>query len=293
MTAPTPSSAAPSTPDQAALKSAFARVLGPLAELALARGLPCAVAEEMLRQAFVTAARDALSGPAGPAAHGLVSRISTATGLSRREVSRLVQQGDSPAPPRRWPAGELVTRWLSDPALKPVRGRRRLPRQGPAPSFEALAQGVTRDVHPRSLLDELCRLGLAVVDEASDSVELQRDAFVPKGDFGRMVGFLGENVGDHLAAAVENTVGDKTRHLEQAVFADELSAESLDAMKAVVAEQWRLVFDRLVPAFEGLIAADREAGRAQDQRMRVGLYTYATAMADGNPPAPGDEAPVT
>jgi len=284
------SSAAPSTPDQQALQSALALVLRPLADLAIARGLPYAVAEELLRAAFVSAARRAQPQPES-AAHGLVSRVSTATGLSRREVTRLLQPGGAPVVSRRWPAGELFTRWLGDPALKPARGQpRRLPRQGPAPSFESLAQAITRDVHPRSLLDELCRLGLARLDEASDAVELQRDAFVPKGDFARMLGFLGDNVGDHLSAAVENTTADTTRHLEQAVFADELSSESLQAMRVIVTEQWQAMFDRLVPAFEALIADDRSAGRPQDRRMRVGLYTYSTNMPgdrDGPDASPG------
>lgn len=282
----TPPYTAPSTPDQQALQSALAQVLQPLADLAIARGLPYAVAEELLRAAFVSAARRAQPEPA---AHGLVSRISTATGLSRREVTRLLQPGGAPVASRRWPAGELFTRWLGDPALKPARGQpRRLRRQGPAPSFEALAQSITRDVHPRSLLDELCRLGLARLDEASDTVELQRDAFVPKGDFARLLGLLGDNVGDHLSAAVDNTTVDTRRHLEQAVFADELSSESLQAMRAIVTEQWQAMFDRLVPAFEALIAEDRSAGRAQDKRMRVGLYTFSTNMSsagDGEGPA--------
>lgn len=289
MTAPTPSPAPPGTPDQATLQTALARVLRPLAELAIAHGLPYAVADELLRRAYVEAAREAQPGLP---AHGLVSRVSTATGLSRREVARLVQHAGTPTGPRRWPAGEVVTRWLSDPALKPARGQqRRLPRRGPAPSFEVLAQSVTRDVHPRSLLEELCRLGMARIDEATDTVELQCNALVPSDDFGRMVGFLGENVGDHFAAAVENSAGDGTRHHEQAVYADRLSSHSLQVMRTIVTEQWQAVFERLVPAFEALIAADRSAGRTRDQRMRVGLYTYST---DAAPPDEGrapDDAP--
>lgn len=275
----------PASPDQQALESALDLILRPLAELAIARGLPYAAVEALLRRAFVCAARDAQPGLP---AHGLVSRISTATGLSRREVTRLVQPGGAPAMRRRWPAGDLFTRWLGDPALKPARGReRRLRRQGPAPSFEALAQSITRDVHPRSLLDELCRLGLARLDADRDEVVLVADAFVPKGDFARMVGFLGENVGDHLMAAVVNTTNTSPRHFEQAVFADGLSTHSLEAMRAIVTEQWQAMFDRLVPAFEALLADDRAAGRVQDQRMRVGLYTYSAPTDEPSPPEHG------
>ncbi len=270
----------PESPDQTALAAALNLVLRPLAALAIARGLPYAAVEELLRQAFVDVARD---DQPGQPAHGLVSRISTATGLSRREVTRLVQP-DRPTTARpRWLAGELFTRWLGDPGLKPRRGaERRLPRQGPAPSFESLAQSITRDVHPRSLLDELCRLGLARLDDDSDSVVLVADAFVPKGDFSKMVAFLGDNVGDHLSAAVANTTDSKPRHLEQAIFADELSTHSLETMRVIVTEQWQTLFDRLVPTFESLIADDRAAGRPQNQRMRVGLYTYSTST-DASP----------
>jgi len=43
--------------------------------------------------------------------------------------------------------------------------------------FEALAQSITRDVHPRSMLDELVRLGLVQHDEDLDSVSLARSEF--------------------------------------------------------------------------------------------------------------------
>ena len=57
---------------------------------------------------------------------------------------------------------------------------------------------------------------------------------MPRGDAGRMLGFLGDNVGDHLSAAVANVLGDGRRHFEQAVFADELSAQSLEAAQPTI-----------------------------------------------------------
>ena len=80
-------------------------------------------------------------------------------------------------------ASEVFAHWQGTPAYQDAAGRARaLPRQGPAPSFEALAQEVTRDVHPRSLLAELLRLKLAVLDPVSDTVALARDGFVPGTD---------------------------------------------------------------------------------------------------------------
>ena len=42
-----------------------------------------------------------------------------------------------------------------------------------------------------------------------------------------------------------------------------------------------------VPLLEGLIEADAEAGRAQDRRVRIGLYSYA---ADMRPPQKQEES---
>ncbi len=287
MRAPTPPTlngppAGAASAEADALLQAVDALLAPLAQLAVAKGMPCAVVEDRLRQAFVSAARDAHPNLLP---HRMVSRIATATGLSRREVTRLMLP--EAAPPRRRPvAAEVFALWASDPQYADEKGRPlKLPRQGDAPSFETLAQSVTRDVHPRSLLDELLRLGLAVHDAADDSVSLAQDAFVPRGDTERMLGFLGQNVGDHLGAAVDNVLGDGRQHFEQAVFADELSPQSVAAVRESIDVQWRALRGALVPQLTALIEADHAAGRPQDQRLRVGLFSYSERMPTNGPQA--------
>ena len=281
----------PSGAGGAALSGAFAALLEPLAELAVARGLPFAAVEEMFKAAFVEAARRAQPESAGPR---IVSRIATATGLTRREVTRLVaapQEGagsGAPAPPRPSPATQVFTRWRADPALCDRRGQPRpLPRQGPAPSFEALARSVTQDVHPRSLLDELCRLGLAEV--VGDEVRLLRERVVAGRDSARAFAFLGSNVGDHLRAGVANVLAETPRHVEQAVFADELSDESIAAFDEIARTQWQALLAATVPKLQALIDADAAAGRKRDRRVRIGLYTYHAAMSE----APAEPAPAS
>ena len=282
-----PAGAAAAALDPAALLQAMRHLMGPLATLAIARGVPFVTLEDMLKTAFIEAAGNA--HPTLPA-HRKVSRISTVTGLTRREVARLTQPKAEPPAPRRSPATRVFTRWLADPALRtPLGAVMALPRQGPAPSFESLAQSVSRDVHPRSLLDELCRLGLARVE--ADTVHAERESVVPRGDSERLLGLLGHNVGDHLRAAVANVLSESPPHLEQAVFADELSAPSLEAFRRLMRTQWQTLLAATVPALQKLIDDDREAGRAPLQRVRVGLYTYDEPMplaptSDPVPPPP-------
>jgi Family of unknown function (DUF6502) len=268
-----------------------AAVFAPLAQLVVARGLPYAAVEEALKRAIVDAA--AAAHPQ-VAAHRSVSRISTTTGINRREVTRLTRPATpthatalatAPASTQlrasaRSPASEVFAHWLSDPRYLDRRHAPRvLPRTGAAPSFESLAQEVTRDVHPRSLLDELLRLKLARLDESTDRVSIQRDGFVPTGDQQRMLGFLSANVGDHLAAAVSNVLGDGHRHFEQAIFADGISATSMQALRLLIGPQWKLLLETLVPPLEKMIEADAALPAGAQRRVRIGLYAFDEGTA--------------
>lgn len=274
-----------------AATAAIEALLGPLARLAVDQGITVAVIEEALRRAFVESAKRALVASGLPE-HRLVSRISTSTGLTRREVARLNEElAQGVKVPGGSLAAEVFTRWVTDRGLKTTRGKAKpLQRTGPAPSFEALARSVTQDVHPRTLLDELCRLGMAQLDEDSDTVHLLKTAFVPDGDQQQMLHFLAANVGDHLSGAVSNVMGRQPRtHFDQAVFADELSAESLPLVREFVASQWKRLLNEAVPMLEQRIEADKQAGRVQDKRIRIGLYGYEDDMPGRA--EPGDAAP--
>jgi len=273
------------SPEQAALHDAVAGLMSAVARLAVARGLPYAEAEELMKRAFVAAADAAHPGLLP---HRKVSRVSTATGINRREVTRLMLAHEKASARGRSLASEVFTHWRTQRGYHTRTGEpRTLPRQGPAPSFESLAHTVTRDVHPRSLLDELCRLGLATWDETSDTVALSREAFVPQGDRVRMLGFLGDNVGDHLRAAVDNVLLDSHTHFEQAVFADGLSLTSQDAVRPIVRAQWQALLAALVPLLEARVEDDAQQQPAPQGRLRVGLYAYHGAPPDAAPaPAP-------
>jgi hypothetical protein len=269
------------TAEKQLLLEAVGNLLTPLAQLCVGKGITIQMIEERLREAFVQAAR--LVHADLPSSR-LTSRISATTGLTRREIARLESQPTREREPRRSPVTELFMRWLADPALRTPAGKPLLlPRQGPAPSFEALAQSVTRDVHPRTLLEELCRLRLAEHDVGTDTVRVLQEAFVPRGDWARMVGYLGDNVGDHLRAATANVLGDGSQELEQAIFADELSGESLAQARSLMMQQWRNMLSEIAPRLEELIAADRQAGRVQDQSLRIGLFTWSQAMPPVSP----------
>jgi hypothetical protein len=266
--------------EDTALLKALNRLLVPLARLCLANGITFATADEFLKLAFV---QEAGALQPGAPEHGKVSRISTATGINRREVTRLTKIKTPERAVKQPLAAEILARWTTDHSYRKMDGTPRvLSRLGAAPSFEALAHEITRDVHPRSMLDELIRLGLASHDETRDVISITRNDFVPRSDIQQMLSFLSDNVGDHLDAAVANVLLDSSRHHEQAVFADELSAESVAELRPLIAAVWQALRERMVPAITKLIEADKRAGRVQDQRVRIGLYSFSDATTDAD-----------
>jgi hypothetical protein len=287
---PADATAAPGAAASAALDALLA-VLRPLARLAVDHGVQFGQLEELIKRAMVEAARTALaseSGDGGPP----VSRLSVITGIHRKEVKRLsAEPGLDAVRAEATPAAELFTRWMTDPRWHDGDGRPRSLARRTAPgavadagSFEALARSVTTDVHPRTLLDELRRLGLLAHDEATDTVRLRADVFVPAQRIEALLAFLGGNVGDHLAAAranvsarLDGAVTDPAASpfVEQALFADALSAASAALAGEAARSQWAALLAALAPELQRLEDADRAAGRPVDHRVRIGLYCYS------------------
>lgn len=284
-----PNTSAQANPEQLALLEAVTKVLSPLAQLCMGSGLTIQTVQEGLRRAYVQAALKAHTASsekvsAKPSTDRLTSRISASTGLTRREVDRLLSQHLETPTHKPSAASEVFTRWVSDPLLKDSKGQAKaLPKQSEDFSFEKLAQSVTTDVHPRAILEELIRLKLATVDPQTQLIALRQQSFVPLGDRVHMAQYFGDNLSDHLQAACDNLLLDGRQHLEQAVFADELSEHSIQRAHELLSDIWKELLSRLSQEFTQLIEDDQKHQRIQDQRMRVGLYTFNEAM-----PIPAD-----
>ena len=174
---------------------------------------------------------------------------------------------------------DAFTRWSTDPDYCDARGRPRvLERKGGAGTFEALAASVSNDVHPRTVLQELVRLGVAefvagASQDEEDRVRLCADAFVPKDGAAEMLQLLSDNVGDHLAAAVQNVIGAMPPMLEQSIYANDLRPQSVERMHALVRKTWQASFHEIVR--QATVLSEDDAGQeGADQRIRVGMYFY-------------------
>ncbi|PYE85777.1 DUF6502 family protein [Pseudoroseicyclus aestuarii] len=233
-------------------------ILSPLARLAVRKGWLFPAVERRLRQAYIAAAT---SGGEGAMTD---SRISVMTGLQRRDIARLRRE-EAPEQPPRQPLAEIISRWWDDPAYDPAG----LPIQGEAGSFTALARSVRQDVHPRTFLDLLIESG-AVTEEAGRA-SLTTRSYQPLPGSEEQLGYLADNVGDHLSAAVSNVLGEAGNY-DMAVHYDGLSPEAI----ATLEERYRAGMTRLVEELDSMVRALPQSAEGQ-QRFRAGGYFFKTS----------------
>ncbi|GAC1604145.1 MAG: DUF6502 family protein [Ramlibacter sp.] len=224
-----------------------------------------------LKQVFFEAARAELERTGQRQTDSAVSVLS---GLHRKDVRALGSAAPGAVTPSIPLSSQIVTRWISDPQYRDKRNKPRdLPRHGATGSFEALVNSVSRDVHPRTALEELVRLGVATLQ--GELVCMNGDAFVPRHGFAELAELLAHNVADHIAAGAHNLeAADAARFLEQSVFAQSLSAESAAELGDVARELWGQAFERMVAEATARVARDK-AGTGPRHRMRFGAFFYS------------------
>jgi hypothetical protein len=254
--------------------------MAPLARWLLRHGVPYTAFADMLKSVFLHAARDELALAGARPTH---SALSVASGVHRKDVRTLESLPEAPAAPRSISlASQVFTRWISDTAFRGADGKpRRLARGGAVDSFEALARTVSSDVHPRTVLDELVRLGLARID--GDDVVPTQSSFVPSRQLDELTALFSANVADHIAAAVHNLTVDAPKYLEQSVFADGLTPESIARLHDCARAAWNAAFSATVSEARQCVAADAEAD--SNIRMRFGVYFYSEPVKQPSAPA--------
>ncbi len=216
------------------------------------------------------------------------SAISLLSGLHRKDVrafreaahetlARVKEDGSTWGKPSA--ANQVVTRWLSSQGWGDC-----IPFSGDAPSFEALARAVSKDFHPRAVLQEMQRLGVA--REVDGQVQLVREAFVPDAKHKESRELLAGSVSDHLAAGVHNLSGATgQRFLEQSVFADGLSPESVHQLNVMANSLWAYVLQAVMA--KAVPLCDRDANHPAPQRFRLGLFTFSAP--EFKPESTGDK----
>lgn len=210
------------------------------------------------------------------------SRISLLTGIHRKELRRQRAAADDPPEPAALTLNsQIIARWLGDPAYAAADGTPApLPRTGgPAPSFESLVSGLTRDLRARAVFDEWLAQGTVSLDE-NGLVRLQAPAYLPRADGEARLFYFARNLHDHIAAASANVAAaGAPPFLDRSVHYDGLDATAATALETAAREAAnRLLLDVNRAALAIADASDHRAAAAPPpvtRRVNFGIYVYA------------------
>ena len=219
-----------------ALYRALESMLKPVFRLLVRKGIGYPTFTELAKKLYVEAAH-AEEQKSGKRITD--SRLSTLTGIHRKEIKRLRAELDQPPLPSERKASlaaQLVSQWLGREGYVNEDGTPRpIPYQGveeSEPSFINLVQSITRDVHPRTLRDTWLKQGFLVqLDEGY--LVLSEAGYVPDQSWEETLFFAGKNLGAHSATVVENLLHEKEPlQLDRAVYYYRLTPASARELEA-------------------------------------------------------------
>ncbi|MEW6248197.1 MAG: DUF6502 family protein [Nitrospirota bacterium] len=261
-------------PRPSALLAAISHLLRPLVRLLLRHGIPFKAVAEVAKHVYVTVAMDEF---ALPTRKQTVSRVSVLTGLSRKEVHRVLAippQQDQDAAIRYNRAARIVTGWIRDAEFLDKQGRPRpLPWQGRRRSFAALVERYSGDIPARAVLDELLRVG--VVRRLEDGrVQLLTRGYVPQTSEPDKLAILGTDVAD-LVTTIDHNLqhGSSTPRFQRKVMYDNLPAEAVARFRTLASRSAQ----KLLEGFDRWLARhdrDRSPSVRGTGRLRAGVGIY-------------------
>jgi Family of unknown function (DUF6502) len=229
-----------------AVNAAVLLLLRPLCRLLLRYQVPFGAFEELAKHVYVQTAMEDFGIPGKKAT---LSRASILTGLTRKDVQRLVAE---PEPVQAASqegynrAARVLSGWARDPDFKTPDGQPAAldPQEGPA-SFAELVRRHSGDMPARAVLDELLRVG-AVRRRDDQRLELVTRAYVPQGGEVEKLGILGSDVADLIATIDHNLQhGATDPRYQRKVMYRRLDPAHLPAFRALSSAQAQALLEAL------------------------------------------------
>jgi len=264
--------------------TALAVLLRPLVRILLRHGIPFDVLSTVARQVYV---RVAVEEFVLPGKKQTASRVSILTGLTRREVRRIMmttEVEDQETTDRYNRAARVITGWLRDKEFHDKAGNPLgLPVEGKTASFGALVRCYSGDMPVRAMLDELLRVG-AVRKTKEGHIRLQARFYVPEKSEREKLHILGTDTADLIATIAHNLKAEEVPRFQRKVMYDNVPVEAGEEFQRLSAtraqaflegiDRWLSQRDRDInPAVKG-------TGR---KRVGLGIYYFEEDFQAGQP----------
>jgi len=258
-----------------AVAAAVDQVLRPLIRLLLRNGSSYSSFADLAKRIFVDIAMHELGIPGRKQT---VSRASILTGLSRKEVLRVLREVAAPeskeATERYNRAARVIAGWVRDHEFADRDGEPAvLPLDGESKSFTSLVRRYSGDVPARAILDELVRVG-AVRRDAEQRVHLQARVYIPQTSDADKLAILGSDVSDLITTIDHNLQhGADDPRLQRKVMYDNVPEEAVRKFRKLSEKESQALIERFD---RWLSEHDRDTNPAVtgSGRMRTGIGIF-------------------
>jgi len=268
-----------------ALAAALARILHSVFRIVLRNNMSFKAFLDIAKRTYVEVAANEFHIPGKKQS---VSRIALLSGLTRKDVQRLLEApaaNDSDAGERYNRAARVVAGWVRDKDFSDATGNPKAlslqesesPNQA---SFADLVRRFSGDIPFRAVLDELLRVG--VVEKLGDgTVQLKTRAYVPESSDADKLNILGADVSD-LVGTIDHNLqhGSANPFFQRKVMYDNVPVEALEEFRRLSNAQAQTLLERLD---KWLSQHDRDTrpGTSGTGRVRtgIGIYYFEENMA--------------
>lgn len=264
----------PETESRNALEQAVARLLRPLFRILLRQGMAFTAFERLAKRVYVDLAFHEFGLPGKKPS---ISRTSILSGLTRKDVQRLLAEPDEPAAAvdagyNR--AARVLTAWVRAAEFAAATGEPRALEADGERGFAGLVRRYSGDMPVRAVLDELLRVG-AVRRLADGRIELLTRAYVPARGDDEKLHILGNDVADLMATIDHNLQhgGGGDARFQRKVMYRGIAPQAMPAFRKLGAAQAQALLERL----DRWLAAQLEAqppAAPGSAHVRVGLGIY-------------------
>jgi hypothetical protein len=264
-----------------ALESAVTRVLRALFRVLLRNAMSYTAFEELARRTYVDVAmKDFCIEGKKPS----ISRASILSGLTRKEVHRLLELRAAPQDPEQGErynrAARVLTGWMRDPDFLDAAGQPlALAIEGPH-GFAALVRRHSGDMPARAVLDELLRVG-AVRWQDGQHVALQTRAYVPARSATDKLDILGADVAE-LISTIDHNIehGGLDPRFQRKVMYEAIPDSALPAFRKLSTNHSQALLERLDAWLQAHDSAPGAAeARTPCTRVGVGIYYFEEPVA--------------
>ncbi|GAB6069011.1 DUF6502 family protein [Thiomicrorhabdus hydrogeniphila] len=266
----------PTSIKEKALAKALSNMLKPLARLLIHQDITYVGLLNLLKRTYVEVAEESFTIENKKLTD---SRISLLTGIHRGDVKRIRTENLNQPTEKELKASlssQLISIWLGhqgyiDSNGKPLELFRC--QQDGSPSFEEMVFSVSKDKHPRSILDEWLSQGLVelIKDKDGDKIQLKQVGYVPEEDFEEKLFFAGKNIGSHLTSVAHNLENLTPAMFDRAVYYSNLSDESIEQIEQLSNERMMAALTEINQVASQLQEQD-STNKNANKSMHVGAY---------------------